>query len=101
MFERDLQLHRLSFTLNLKRQDVARVGMRADQIRKINLPVKWIHIVAVLVDLVIADSQHNIADLHAGFHRGQVWLDVGDINAPGFTGLSGVFAQLWIARWKK
>ena len=87
MFERDLQLHRFPFTLNLKRQDVARVGMRADQIRKINLPVKRIHVVAVLIDLVIADSQHNI--------------DVGDINAPGFAGLSGVFAQLGIARRKK
>src|SRR5262249_38980840 len=101
MFKRDFQLHRLAFTLNLKWNDVAGVGMRADEIRELDLAVERIDIVSVLIDLVIANGGDNVADLHPGFRRGHIRLDAGDINAARFAGLAGKLSQLRISRWEK
>src|SRR5437660_11817466 len=75
--------------------------MRTEQICEIDFAVKWVDIVAVLVDLVIADGHDNVTDLHSGFHRGRVRLDIRDVDAARFACLTGVFSQLLIARWKK
>src|SRR5262249_38296754 len=100
MLECDLELHRLAFTLNLKWENVACVGMRADQICEIDLAVKWIDIVAIFVDLVIPDRFHDVANLYSGFLGWHVRLDARYINAA-FTGLAREFAQLWVLGWEK
>src|SRR5580704_19035755 len=100
MFKRHFQLHRLALPLNSKRQNVAGVGMRADQIREFDLAIKWIDKIAVLIDLVISDGSHNVARLDPGFRRRHVRLDIRDVNAASFTRLPGVLAQLRIARWE-
>src|SRR5205085_6482145 len=63
MLERYFHFHRFPLTLDLKREHVSRVGVRADQIGKIDFAVKWIDIVPVLVDLVITDGHDNVANL--------------------------------------
>src|SRR6059058_6015503 len=68
--------------------------MRTEQICEIDFAVKWVDIVAVLVDLVIADGHDNVTDLHSGFHRGRVRLDIRYVNAARFACLTGVFPQL-------
>src|SRR5207253_3722859 len=101
MLKRDLQLHRLALALNLKRQHVSRVRMRADQIGKFNLTVEWIDIVAVWIDLVISDRHDNVTYLHSGFHRRHVGLNASHISTARFAGLARIFTQLRVARRKE
>ena len=75
--------------------------MRADQIGKVDLAIKWIDIVPVLVDFVIADGRDDVADLHPGFHCRHVRLDAGHVNPGRFACLPRIFPQLRVACWKK
>src|SRR5207302_11054282 len=74
--------------------------MRTDHVCEIDFAVKWIDIVAVLVDFMIANRLHDVADLHSSFHGRHVWLDARYIDAA-FAALARQFAQLRIFCWKK
>jgi hypothetical protein len=98
MVEYYVELHRLAGALNLKLHRVACKGARGDQIGKLHFAVQRIDVVAVLIDLVVADRDHEVAYLHPSFHRGHAGLEAGDIDAAGLPGLPGKLSQLRIAR---
>src|SRR5207247_10786653 len=53
MLERHTQLHWLALAFDAKRDNIAGVSVGTEQICKFDLAVKWIDIVAVLVDLAV------------------------------------------------
>src|ERR1700736_5530380 len=101
MLQGHIQLHRLVLALNLKRHDVTGVGMRGEQIRKFDLAVKRIDIVAGLIDFVISNRSDDVAYVQSGFHRRHVGFDVRNVNARRLAGLTGKLSQLRVARREK
>ena len=85
----------------MERDNVARVSVSCQQICKFDLAVKWVHIVAILVDFMIPDRSHDIPNLKSGLHRRRAWFHIRNVDAAAFAFLFGELAQFWIARWKK
>ena len=101
MLERHAQLHRLAIALDAKRDNIAGVSVGSEQICKFDLPVKWIDIVAVLVDLVVRNRCHDVTYLQPGFHCGRIRLYFRNVNPASFSCFSGELAQFRIACGKK
>src|ERR1700730_10359851 len=101
MLKREIQLHRFTAALNFDRDGVTSMLMSGEQIRKFNLTVEWIDIVAVLIDFVVADGSDNIAHLQSSFRRRCVWINARNIAAARFARFTGKTSQLRIARGKE
>ena len=101
VLERHFQFHWFTAALNAKRNNVSGISVSGEQIGKVDFAVKRIDVVAILIDLIVCDRCHNVADLQATFHGRHVWLDIRDVNPGGFACLARIFSQLRIARWKK
>ena len=70
MFQSHIQLHRLAIALNLERHGIARIRVRGDQIRELDFPVKRIDVVSVLIDVIVTDRGHDVANLQTAFVAG-------------------------------
>ena len=71
--------------------------MRCQQVGKLNLAVEPIHIVAILIDFVVPDARHDVANLESGFHCRRARLHIGHVNAAAFALFSGELTQFRIA----
>ena len=100
MFQRHVQLHWLAVALNVERNNVARIRVRCQQIRELDLAVKRIHVVAVLINVVIPDRGHRVAHLQSCLFCRRARLDIGYVNAA-LAFFSRELAQRGIPRRKK
>src|SRR6266566_1807748 len=100
MLERYTQLHWLAIALDAKRDNIAGVSVGSEQVCKFDLAVKWIDIVAVLIDLIVRDRCYDVADFQPGFHRRCIRLDIRNVNAAALAYFSGELAQFRVTRWE-
>src|SRR6266849_4122050 len=101
MLERHTQLHWLAIALDAKRDNIAGVSVGGEQICEFDLAVKWIDIVAVLIDLFVRDRCYDVADFQPGFHCRRIRLYIRNVNPAAFPCFSGELAQFRIACRKK
>ncbi len=62
MLERKVQLHRLALALDLERHGVAAKARPVIRLRELDFPVERVDVIPILIDLVVPDADHNIAD---------------------------------------
>ena len=82
----------------MERDDIAGVSVGCQQIREFDLTVKRIHIVTILVDFVVPNPSHGVADLESGFRCRRAWFHIRYVNAASFAFFTGELTQLRIAR---
>src|SRR5207245_5178326 len=99
MLERYTQLHWLAIALDAKRDNIAGVSVGSEQICKFDLAVKWIDIVAVLVDLAVRNRCHDVAHVQPGFHRRRMRLYSRNVNAASFFFFLCELAQVRVGCW--
>src|SRR5437764_13490103 len=101
MIEDEVELHRLSFPLDVDGERIPDITACGNQIREFNLAVERIDVVSVLIDLVVPNRHDNISDLQSGFRRRRVRLDAGHVNASRLARLSRKTPELRITRREK
>ena len=76
--------------------NVAGIGVRGQQIGELDLAIERIRVVAVLINVMIANRRYDVADLQSGSRGRRTSLYVGYVNAalPFFP---GELTQRWIA----
>src|SRR5581483_479380 len=71
----------LAITFDAKWHDITGVSVRGEQVGELDFAVERVDVVSVLIDFIVRDRSHDVADLESGFHCWRARLDVGDINS--------------------
>ncbi len=76
--------------------------MGRQQICELDLAVERVHIVAILIDFIVRDCSHNVADLKPRLHRRRTRLHIRHIDSTGILAFfSGKLAQCRVTRGKE
>src|SRR5437762_2985175 len=97
MLQSQIELQRFAIALNMEGNNVAGIRVRCQQIGKLDLAIERIHVIAVLINVMIANRRHDVADLESGSHGRRASLYVGYVN-PALPFFPGELTQRWIAR---
>ena len=90
MFERHIQLHRLTLTVNLKWNSFPGISPHGEQDGEVNFLVKRIDIISVLIEFRIANCGNDITNLQASLLDRRARLDASHVNSAAIS----IFARV-------
>ena len=63
MFHHYVELHRFALTMNFQQYLVAGINTRGQEIGEVKLLINWITVVAVLIEIEVANGSDDVAFL--------------------------------------
>ena len=97
MFERHIQLHRLTLTVNLKWNSFPGISPHGEQVGEVNFLVKRIDIISVLIEFRVADCANDITNMQASLLDRCARLDASYVNPAASSTFARVLSELRIA----
>src|SRR5207237_10856128 len=96
MLHCDIELHRFTLTMNLQRHLVACISARGQVSSEVELLINGIDVVAVVIEIEIADGGEDIAFLQAVFLHRATRLDPPNINAASAVSRVATILEQWL-----